>query len=396
MSTGQLEHLAARRQPAAVLLEELGFKPSDGPAPGLPGKATWWDLRGISLRDRLQEKHRNPSALRNRTYYRVAFGDSDLDERAADLTGASFVGSKFEHVSFPHTLLIGVSFRECEFVTCDFRHAHIRGTSFRSAEFTNCDFYRAFFEAANIFEDARLLRVSLDNAWLTGFVGLTMRGLIRSDGGDCSLIQECKDDGREYRQFLTQTAAFRPTGPKNESIDMALLRAKLVAANTYRALSATWAIQGQYSDAGAAYLRRRNLEREYYDPRHGRSINKDDTRKPRSAAGVTRWLGLTLAWALANYGLSMKRVAGWLLALIVIPGIAFSAFGGVETTGPNPQPVRGLPRCLLFSLEQLTASVSRLQGSTSLVDLVGSLQVFFGITLIGLFGFTLASWLRNA
>ena len=58
--------------------------------------------------------------------------------------------------------------------------------------------------------------------------------------------------------------------------------------------------------------------------------------------------------------------------------------------------MRDLPRSVLFSFEQMTNSVHHLQSTNSVVDLVGSVQIFIGIALLGLLGFTLANRLRNA
>jgi hypothetical protein len=350
-------------------------------------------LRHTNLRALLRVRNFRLDALGGFRYHRVCFGDRDRIEPPADLTDASFPDCAFDEASFAHTPLIDVSFRGCDFTGCDFRYAHIRGANFQDADFAGCDFYSAFFEAANIFSLVRLNRVSFDHAWLNGVLGLEMSDLTRRAHAECPLVQEC--DVESYIQFLQPTMTDRPDA---STITDAAASAKLTAAETYRTLSAVWTTQGQYSDAAAAYLRRRNLERDFYSPLRKRSqkmLELTGKRQTKLNWLSARWLGLVVAWALANYGVSMKRVAGWLMALILVPGVAFSVLGGVETTGDHPQSVRELPRCLLFSLEQLTASVSRLQGSSSLVDLVGALQVFVGVALLGLFGFTLASWLRN-
>ncbi len=406
--------------PAAdEILTALEFSPSPGPGPGgwLAGGEPWWDLREAAkpLRTLLREKHLPPDALQGLAYKRVCFGDRERD-RPADLTHARFQGSTFDQVVFVNLRLMDVSLRGCWFDSCDLRYVHTKGTSFQNAKFTDCDFYRAFFEAAVVFSEAKLTRVSLDKAWLAGVIGLTWEMF-----EDEAMVQESGEDG--YARFLMATTSDRPPIHTRER---ALEERMLDVAAVYRALSGMWTIQGQLNYAGLAYVRCKTLERKYYSPfrqiaknrrvamrNHARKrlANADDSAlddrqrelksTPKEKMGsiaprnVGRWLALVIAWGVANFGESMRRVLICLALLILLPAAAFSLRGGVMTDGSDDE-VRFLPRAILFSLEQLTASVHRMHSTNSIVDLVGAMQVFGGVTLLGLFGFTIANRLRNA
>jgi uncharacterized protein YjbI with pentapeptide repeats len=412
-------------EPADDLLRSLGFEPARGPGPGgvLGGSRPWWDLRECNLRERIAAAGGRASAtggvdttLTEMTFRRVCFGDRTRARQPTDLTGARFERCRFEAVTFVNVPLNGVYLRNCSFEDCDFRYTQMRGTSFQESGLVLCDFYRAFFEAANVFTDATLSAVSFDKAWLSGITGLS-----RETFGEGAMAQEC---GREvYQRFLATTAGERPP---SHSLDEALEQAPLDAAEVYRSLSGMWTAQGQLRDAGFAYERCKQLERRFCSPSHSWTMRKAHAERNRQRAALagiadedlnsdglalkrsepedavsipTRtltWLRLTAWWAIADFGESMGRVMAWLALLIVVPGVAFSLWGGVQTDAEPPQPVHSLWRCILFSFQQLTTLVDHLQSSNSLVDLVGSTQVFLGVTLLGLLGFTVANRLRNS
>jgi uncharacterized protein YjbI with pentapeptide repeats len=406
-------------KPADNLLRQLGFAPLPGPGPGgwLQGSDPWWDLRSCNLRELVRAKGLGSDALHELVFKRVCFGDRERDKDPADLTLASFKTSEFEHVSFVNTPLTGVYFRDCKFTACDFRYTHMTETSFQDSRLNDCDFYRGFFEAANVFTGVRFNRVSLDKTWLAGVSGLTKQMFTK-----CAMVQEC--DEETYLQFLDATTGDRPA---SHTLEEALEKAKLDVAKVYRALSGMWTAQGQLSDAGFAYVKCKTLEREFYSPLRRWATNrardkrnserqqladadetildadklalKNSKKEDHVALGpkqIGPWLALVAAWGVANFGESMRLIAVWLALLILVPGIIFSKFGGVQTDGKPPHAVHFLPRCILFSFEQLTASVHHLQSTNSVVDLVGSAQIFIGVALLGLLGFTLANRLRNA
>ena len=183
--------------------------------------------------------------------------------------------------------------------------------------------------------------------------------------------------------------------------------------------------QGQLRDAGFAYVRCKDLERDFFSVRRRLRANRarerlnaarerlaeadvttlsqDDlelrtrgnrrSRSARTARGV--------AWARRRVGARRLRRAhetrGFLAcARDLGPGLdpcAIRRRAARWRAGP-----RGafLTKCVLFSFQQLTASVHRLQPANSIVELVGAAQVFVGVALLGLFGFTLANRLRNS
>jgi hypothetical protein len=85
-----------------------------------------------------------------------------------------------------------------------------------------------------------------------------------------------------------------------------------------------------------------------------------------------------------------------IVGLTLLPGIAYSLFGGVRDAQTHDA-VRGIFQTWQFSFEQMTASPAKhWESTTNIVDLIGSFETVLGVTLLGLFGFVLAQKLRNA
>jgi hypothetical protein len=172
-----------------------------------------------------------------------------------------------------------------------------------------------------------------------------------------------------------------------------------------------WTGQGQLADAGDAYVRCKTLERRYYNPKRrlkrnaekkaeGREVPPEDREWARQ---TWRWLGLWISRLLAKYGEGMWLVVISLALLIAIPALGFTTRGGIVWEHCHLEKgdegcedeVRSIPSTLLYSVERLTDSVNNMHTNNSEAAFVGSAQVFIGITLLGLLGFTIANRLRN-
>jgi hypothetical protein len=375
------------------------------------------DLRDLDLKKCLLEKNLPLDALKECHFEKVTFGDREWDKPAARLANISFERSVFENASFANVQMENVYFRGCMFKACDLRYIRATGTSFQEGTFQDCDFYRAHFSAANVFTDATFDPVSLDKAWLDGTSGLT-RGVF--DRIPSAMVQERARE--EYAQFLERTKNQRPS---QHSVDQALEEAPRDAAEVYRSLSGVWTSQGQLDDAGFAYVTCKRLERQFLNPwrtfrvNHARkalndrrehlsaeprTLNADDKAFADSppdkligygGKGLMSWMWLVVAGLAAKHGESWLRPFGWLVTFNFLLGVTYSWFGGVQTE--DLVPVNNVFKCWLFSLEQLTTSSGQhLQSTSSLVDLIGSLQTMLGVTLLGVLGFALANRLRSA
>jgi hypothetical protein len=287
----------------------------------------------------------------------------------AILTGTSFRCSTLDHCFFAHANLTGADFRECRISRGDFRYATFRRTTLGDATLVLCDLYRASIEEGTVMLNTVFELVSLTGS-LSGATGLRWTSFA-GKGRRPALVAESEAD---YRDFLEWTKADRL---ETDPIEKALADRLDDAARTYRELSGLWTSRGQFSDAGRAYAHSRRLERQAAGPR-GREF------RPLFS------LWLLVADGLCGFGERLGRIVPWLMAVALLPGLAYWLFGGVGGA-------HGIGDDLLFSASQLTASTpTRLTAATQLVEWIRVLQTLTGVALLGLFGFVLGNKIRNS
>lgn len=290
---------------------------------------------------------------------------------AANLHGASFRESRIEGCWLEHADLTGADLRGCHIERCHFRYTRFGETTLSDAHITRSDFYRATFGEHTMMRNTTLEFVSLPTS-LAGITGLTWDDL-HGKSKRPALVQESRE---EYEEFLNPTKHHRLA---SHTVSDALDDRLDDAAHVYRALSGLWASQGEFRDAGRAYVHSRRLERRRAGPGY-----------PEKPLNLPLWIGLGFADALCEFGENLVRIVPWLVAVALIPGLCYWLFGGVHGS-------RGFGDDLLFSASQLTAATpSRLDAGTTLVTWIRVLQTLAGVSLLGLFGFVLGNKLRNS
>lgn len=285
--------------------------------------------------------------------------------RQTSLRGATIAGCSFVDVEFD-----GVNLRDGTLTDCDLRYAAFRRCTFHGRAVELCDFYRAIFETGVIFGSATLRHVSLDRASLDGTVDLRIANL--PDG----LLQE---DRAATRKLLVDRGLVAP-----EDIDAEADRHLDVAATTWRTLSGVWSAQGAFSDAAEAYLRSRHLERRAASPLRGYTRTRP-----------LRWAALWVAGALTGFGERVWRILATVVAIAVLPALAYGAWDGV--TGPDGRPVHNGWDLLLFSVGQLTTTApDDLTAAARWSQALGEAQTLLGIAALGLLGFVLGNRIRQS
>jgi hypothetical protein len=296
---------------------------------------------------------------------RVVFG-RHRGPAPALLRGTSFRCSKLEECLFAHVDLTDADFRGCEIARCDMRYALFCRTTLGDATVVRSDFYRASFQEGTVMLNTNLELVSLttDLAGAEDLAWTTFDARTRPP----ALILE---DEAAYRDFLQPTRGDRLP---DYDIDAAIADRFRDAAHIYRLLCGLWTERGKFTDANEAYAHCRRLEREEVGPRHHFDPFK--------------WLWLWLADLICGFGQDLGRIALWLLAVALLPGVLYAIFGGVSGAVD-------IGDYLLFSASQLTASTpARFAPTSSLVEWVRVLQTLLGVGLLGLFGFVLGNKIR--
>ncbi len=315
-----------------------------------------YDLSGVDL------------AGTDLVWRRVVFGRHGGSPPAI-LRGTSFRNSRLEECLFAHADLTDADFRGCDIVRCDLRYAMFCRTTLGDATVVRSDFYRATLGQGTVMLNTTLELVSLttdlegaqDLAWTTFSARSRPPALVLEDEG-------------AYREFLQPTKGDRLA---SYDIDAAIADRLLDAARIYRLLCGLWTERGEFRDAGAAYAHCRRLERQATGPFY----------RGRPFRPFT-WLWLWFADLLCGFGQNLGRIIPWLVALALLPGVAYAIVGGVAGA-------HGIGDDLLFSASQLTASTpARFAATSPLLDWIRVVQTLLGVALLGLFGFVLGNKIR--
>jgi uncharacterized protein YjbI with pentapeptide repeats len=319
------------------------------------------DLRGYNLAN---------VDFSGQSWETLLFGSNSQD--AAATHGKTFQGATFKTCWFAGMEFHGVDFDACKFIDCDFRFAVFRRARLGNTRFVGCDMFGATLEAGTVVSGMKFMLSTLPQLG-DGITGLEWECFSNKDGIP-ALVGE---DAQAYERFLMRTADDRPGG--RASVKDAVKRRLDGVAEGYRRLSGYWSRQAQFADANRSYVRSRRIERTAARPWGSHSRKRP-----------IFWAGLWLADMVCEFGQSLWRVFGALVAVTLLPGFAFVVLGGVHGS-------HGIGDDLLFSASRLTGSTpSSLTPANVLVEWVGIAQTFLGVALIGLFGFVLGNLLRQS
>lgn len=358
------------------------------------------DLRGLQLEglDLGSDSDRQPKEWR-----KLIFGLNDR-RPGASVERCNFERAALTDCFFAAMELTRLDFTECKLIDCDFRFATFVGVRLGSARFIRCDMYGACMQSATVTGNIHFELSSLPQ-FGDGITGLDWSAVENLDGPPALVGESAK----VYLEFLQRTRDERP--PKSRSVLDAVDDRLAGAAAEYRRLSGYWAAQGQFRDANCAYTHSRRLERKAASPwfaisrrtRHeGRFSESPERRRARRAGWAVwkrfqsrsmrplTWIGLWVADLTSRFGQSLIRVFVTLLAVAIVPGVAYALWGGVGGAHSAFDD-------LLFSVSRLTAATpSGLRPATKLVEWAGAVQSLVGIALVGLFGYVLGNVLRQS
>ena len=345
---------------------------------------------------------RDPANTLDLTDYDLSDGDfSNLSLANLRISGIAG-GQPIKNADFHASRFHKVAFRDATLDQCDFRYAEFNETSFAGARLSACDLYRAVFRRNVVFERSVLHSCSLHRADLTG-CDIDWASL----PGD-AIVQA---DPTAYRDFLTIAAA-RITNPTEQKLSTDRIShyvalAPREAAGIYRKISALLASNGLYRDAAEAYVAAKRMERHSLRPDQvGKIARAEAVINKQPALGATglrrltikalpTYLELLIADALCRFGTSVRQVLLSMLITILSFALAFWTSGAVTVrTGGITQPAN-LSQCFALSLGKMLASVPDGFAIHGNFVILGQLETFISIGLIGLFGFVLGNYFRQ-
>ncbi|MGC8532075.1 MAG: pentapeptide repeat-containing protein [Acidiphilium sp.] len=346
---------------------------------------------------------RDPAIMLDLTAYDLSGGDfSNLDLSNLRIAGIATNGQPIQNADFRAARFHKVAFRDAILDQCDFRYAEFNETSFAGASLTDCDFYRAVFRRNVVFERTRLHHCSLHRADLSG-CDVEWESL-----GDNAIVQA---DPIAYAKFL-QRAATRIADPAERNGFLHRMAhyvaiAPVEAAGIYRKLSALLAANGLYRDSAEAYVAAKRMQRRSLRPDQVRHIARAEAVinkiSPPSAAALRRkmiaalptYLELLIADALCRFGTSVRQVLLSMLATIVGFALLYWATDAIAVLHSGSAHPATLSQCFAFSLGKMLASVPDGFAIGANFAILGQLETFISIGLIGLFGFVLGNYFRQ-
>jgi uncharacterized protein YjbI with pentapeptide repeats len=359
------------------------------------------DLRGVHLEEAclaaadLAGANLQGASLAGADLSDALLEDADLGR--ASLRFARAAGAVLEAAKLPDADLWGIHLEGADLTGVDLRRATLEEANLRGAALTGADLRevvltRADLRGANL-RGADLRGASLGRADLRGAVltDAKLQGLVLTD---CQIdhIHCCNAWLERTRLDRTQIGG---------AIGEELTGDYDAARKGYLALERNFGELGDADAASWAYRKRRRMEK-----REARRRAVEDWRrgkKPAAGRHYAKYLTDQLVEWLCDYGESVPRVLGALVALYLCFAVLYGATGSVVRVKSTPGgeirvPTNDPVDLAVFSLLAMTTSgnpaVGLLPRDTS-TQLLTGLQAFLGITLTGLLGFVVGNRIRR-
>jgi len=306
------------------------------------------------------------------------------------------------------TIFVRNSFREAKFIGANLREANfflanLTNADLRFSDLTNARLGYANLSGANLFGtrliDANMRDVNLHGADLFRAVLSGRTELTRENIGE-SILQE---DENEYREFIKRNILADSKNPLEHHLNDRFYKAVRI----YETLRVHFEANGNTSDANWAYLKERRMKKKWNGALSSELWHQKDWKK--SFVLRIRWIGDWFVELLCDYGESVSRVVGWLMALIFFIGpLSLSLSGRFDWNDTNARIYYsledGLPRFLysyfqylLYTLDTITtANFSVLRPVYDLTRLLSAVMASIGIILLGLLGFVTGNRIRHS
>ena len=307
-----------------------------------------------------------------------------------------------------HTMFQRSNLRAARFLYANLRHARfyrtdLTGADLRFSDLSGADLVETKLTGANLFgarlQDANLLNVRLQQADLYR-ARLSGKTNLRRTSIGKRILQE---DSIAYRSFIESAVVPDSQHPLEHHMRDRLLKAKEI----YESLRMHFTENGYLDDARWAYLRERRMGKMWKGQQARMAWRGKDRRRAFDLLQkcVVDWF----VELLCDYGESVWRVIGWILALLFVIGpISVALLGGLSWTGQNSIVYSELPatwqmylysyfQYLLYMLDTLTtASFAELAPNTDAVRVLSGLMSVIGIFLVGLLGFVAGNRIRSS
>jgi len=349
----------------------------------------WWDAdyeRANLSSANLQEVKLSKANLQNANLQDAVLWGSDLQH--ADLRGANLQGADLKFANLQGAILWNADLQDA-----DLGYAILTGASLRRANFRNAVLWSADLQGADL-RDAILGGADLRHARLEG-VDLSI-SVVTGIYVSGAWLDKTKLRWEQLGGAIGEELDARQRGSGPESVVGAYGEAK----QGYMVLKQNFESFGNYDAASLAYRKERRMEK--MEARQKARITLAERKWREAATNYAKFASDQLMEWICDYGESITRVLGSLLAVYVLFGLIYGLTWGVMRVHETPnaiikEPTRNLVDLARLSLGAMTTmDPAGLEPRNGLVELLAGLEALLGIALTGLLGFVVGNRVRRS
>lgn len=351
------------------------------------------DLSSAALRARLEKRG-------------VATADWwNADYQGARLWGANLQGATLHSANLQDAELWGANLQEANLTLVRLQGAKLCGANLQEADLTCAELRAAHLEGANL-QEANVERADLRWANLTD---ATLVGLdLSSCAMDHVLIDGARWGGTRIRwEQLGGAIGDELVAKQTRLIPRVAGFAYAAAKRGYLGLKQNLDDLGDYDGSSQAYRKERRMRK--METWQSARVSFHERKWPSAFMAAARAGSDLFVEVLCDYGESVRRLAAWILAMILLVGPALvGLLGGLDWTGANRDIYyslttwwqRGLyayGQYVLYILDAFTtASFAELRPANDCVRLASGAIALSGIVLAGLLGFVAGNRIRRS